>query len=76
MKLTAVQMQTVLKGRRIVKVEPRAFRTGKKTESRECSWTYDPYFTLDDGSRIHFVVEETEVGAYGINVVMHGTEGE
>lgn len=51
-----------LAGRRIVRVEPRAFLVGR---GRACS--YQPVFVLDDGAEIAFTVDETESGdTYGV----------
>jgi hypothetical protein len=65
-----------LKGRTIVRVEMNSFRTDWKEEATGSrggnSWTTDPVFHLDDGTRVSFAVAETEMGEYGIDVCVHG----
>lgn len=58
-----------LRGRKIVKVIWNEFGTGRGAEK-----TTDPTFILDDGSRLTFSVEETEVGEYGISVNLHASQ--
>jgi hypothetical protein len=54
-----------LVGRKIVDVDWGLFNTGvgrgKKTATQ-------PRLTLDNGARVYFVVEETEVGEYGVTI--------
>ena len=64
MRLTAKDLNRRLRGRRIIKAKARSFRTGRK----EDPWATDPHLILDDGSVIWFVVDETEVGCYGVSV--------
>lgn len=51
-----------LLGRRIVAVNFRPF----KARPGERSMAHDPIITLDNGRKLFFIVEETEVGEYGI----------
>jgi hypothetical protein len=51
-----------LVGRTIVDVDPGPFSNGKGGTA------HDPTLTLDDGRKVFFVVEETEVGKYGISL--------
>lgn len=60
-------------GRRIVAVDFRRFHC----EAKSCtcasgpgrsSWHSDPVLTLDNGRRLFFVTDETEVGEYGTNI--------
>jgi len=52
-----------LVGRTIVDAQPCAFRSGRHGE-----WAHDWHLTLDDGTVVRFVAEETEVGEYGIDL--------
>ncbi len=62
--MNAAEMKKQLVGRTIVAVTPRAFRTGRPGRNE---WSYEPIFMLDDGSRVRFVVDETESGdGYGV----------
>jgi adenosylcobinamide amidohydrolase len=63
--MTLSEKKKLLKGRRIVEIRWNAFRRGG---GREPGWTSDPVFILDDGTKVSFSVEETEVGEYGISV--------
>lgn len=56
-------------GRKIVDVEWNWFETGRGSKK-----STDPTIILDNGSRVHFVVIETEVGEYGIEMVVHKAE--
>jgi hypothetical protein len=49
-----------LHGKRIAKVEMRAFDNGRG------QLTYDPVLHFNDGSMLYFIVEETESQNYGI----------
>lgn len=62
--MTLVEKKKLLKGRRITEIRWNAFRRGGRGQD----WTTDPVFILDDGSKVGFSVEETEVGEYGISV--------
>jgi len=59
---------TRLVGRTIVRVEPNAFLTDNAGSNARNGWTCDPVLVLDDGSRVFFVVDETETGEYGLTV--------
>lgn len=65
--MTLNEKKKLLKGRRIVEVQWNAFRTGRG-DRRKRGWTTDPVFTLDDGTKVCFSVQETEFGEYGISV--------
>lgn len=54
-------------GRKIVAVDWRPFETGRTEREK----TTDPVLVLDNGTRLTFVVMETEVGEYGIEIVVH-----
>ena len=56
-------------GRKIVDVELNSFRDGGGY------WNYDPVFFLDDGTRIDFMATKTDVGKYGIELVITKAEG-
>lgn len=47
-------------GRRIVDVQMRPFNDGKGGVA------HDPVFVLDNGARVRFLTQETEVGEYGV----------
>lgn len=55
-------------GRKIVAVKLCRFQTmrdgAKPTD--EDYWATDPVITLDNGRRLAFIVQETEVGEYGV----------
>lgn len=65
--MTLNEKKKFLKGRRIVEVKWNSFKTGRSV-GRGQGWTTDPVFILDDGSKVGFSVQETEVGEYGISV--------
>jgi len=52
-------------GRKIVDFDPRPFDADPRIK-RNKRTAHDPIITLDDGSRLYFVTEETEVGDYGV----------
>lgn len=54
-----------LVGRRIIKFSPCPFSDGRGGTA------HDPVITLDDGSRLTFIVEETDTGEYGVFVSLH-----
>jgi hypothetical protein len=56
-----------LVGRTITAVDFRKFQRGPNR-----GWATDPVLTLDNGKQVHFVVQETEVGEYGIEVCVSG----
>jgi hypothetical protein len=49
-------------GRRIVGVRLNKFKDGKG------GWATNPVLTLDNGLKVSFVVQETDVGEYGIEI--------
>jgi hypothetical protein len=51
-----------LKGRKIVDVKLRRFRDGRG------GWATDPLLTLDDGRKVWFIAQETEVAEYGVEI--------
>lgn len=65
--MTSKEATARLKGRRIVKVEMNAFRDGRRGRN---SYAHDPIIYLDDGTQIGFVTEETEVGVYGVDLII------
>ena len=67
--MTDQQLIRALKGRRIVDVKLRKFRTGVKYQSRQ-EWTYNPLIILDNGAKLCFGVDETDVGSYGIAPIL------
>lgn len=54
-----------LVGKKIADVKWRTFDDGREGEAT------DPLITLSDGSSIEFVVQETDVGCYGVAVIYH-----
>jgi hypothetical protein len=65
--VTLNEKKKLLKGRKIVEIQWNAFRTGRGARRRQ-GWTTDPVFILDDGSKVCFSVDETEISEYGISV--------
>lgn len=55
-----------LVGRTIVAVDLRPFDAGSDESPR--GTTFAPVLTLDDGTRVRFVVDETEGSEYGVTV--------
>jgi len=53
-------------GRKIVIVRLNRFATGRSTGRGGKAWSFDPVFILDNGGQIRFVVDETEIGEYGV----------
>ena len=53
-------------GKRIVSMRLNRFNTGRSTGRGGKAWSFDPVIELEDGSKITFSVDETEVGSYGI----------
>lgn len=51
-----------VEGKRIVRLELHPFSDGRGKTA------YAPVITLEDGSRLHFHVQETEGGAYGVRI--------
>ncbi|MCI0393203.1 MAG: hypothetical protein MOB07_31125 [Acidobacteria bacterium] len=54
------QAKRLLKGRTIVNVEVRSFRDGRR------GWATHPVITFDDGSKLLFHAQETELDRYGV----------
>lgn len=54
-------------GRTIVGVEPHCFLTDNAGTNARNGWTSDPTLMLDDGTRVRFIVDETETGEYGLS---------
>lgn len=65
--VTAKEKAKRLKGRTIVKAEPRAFLDAASGRGR---WCHDWRLTLDDGTTVIFVTEETETGEYGTDLIL------
>jgi len=57
-------------GRTIVAVDFRVFSTGRGREK-----STNPVITLDNGRKLWFVVAETEVGIYGVEIADKRKEG-
>lgn len=55
-------------GRTIVGFEPRPFPAGSKAMSAPTA--HDPVIILDNGQRLLFRTEETEVGRYGTCILI------
>lgn len=53
-----------LMGRCIVAVDLGRFTDGKG------GWAFDPIITLDNGRKLSFNVQETEVGEYGVELLL------
>ena len=51
-----------LVGRKIIAVNFRRFSDGKR------GWAFRPLITLDNGRRIWFTAQETELGEYGVKI--------
>jgi hypothetical protein len=51
-------------GRTIVAVDFRQFSDGKG------GWAHNPVLVFDNGRKVYFVVEETEVGGYGVEMCL------
>ena len=62
-----VVMKEKVIGRKIVRVILNRFPTGVA----ENPYAYNPVFVLDDGTTIHFVAQETDVGEYGVFPAVH-----
>jgi hypothetical protein len=57
-----------LVGRRIIDVDFRPFNRNMPGRKNYLGKTYDPVLTLDNGRSLFFVVDETDVGEYGITI--------
>lgn len=55
-----------LQGQTIVAIHLRPFKTGRAPGDMTC----DPVFELDDGTLVGFLVVETEVAVYGVELVI------
>jgi len=60
------ELVRALKGRRIVDVRLNRFATHVPGHP----WATDPILTLDDGTRLCFITEETDVGRYGTRILV------
>jgi hypothetical protein len=56
--------KTDLIGRTIVDVDWRRFATRKK----DAPFTTNPILILDNGRKLYFNVQETEIGEYGVEI--------
>ena len=71
-------------GRRITGVELHRFDRNRNKQEEgypqpyggKDRWASDPVIELDNGQRLRFVVQETDVGEYGIELVLSGTPKE
>lgn len=61
--MTSRELTRLLKGRKIVSVSLRPFPSGRGRQLAT-----DPVIRLDDGTHLYFNTQETEVGAYGVEV--------
>ena len=52
-------------GKKIVGFNPGLFPDGQGAGAM----AHDPVIFLDDGSRLHFLAEETQVGEYGVQII-------
>jgi len=53
-------------GRKIIAVDLRRFHTGR----HDAPWSTDPILTLDNGRKLYFSTQETEVGEYGVELCL------
>lgn len=60
--ISSRRLNQLLRGRRITKIKVNPFSTGRG------STAHKPQIYLDDGSSLRFMVIETDVGEYGIEV--------
>jgi len=60
----------LLVGRRIVGYEPHPFESREHPELGS-QVAHFPVLTLDNGARLTFATEETEVGEYGTAIIYH-----
>jgi hypothetical protein len=59
-------------GRKIVAVEWNRHRADDDPKSsRYRDWVTDPVLVLDNGARIYFTTQETELGFYGVRINLH-----
>jgi hypothetical protein len=66
--MTAAEINRRLRGRRIVKVRVRRFNAN--INKKGVVWATDPIIELDDGTLISFLTQETEVGEYGVELIL------
>jgi hypothetical protein len=59
-----------LVGRTIVAFELRPFQATDEAVTKRVEWATDPRIRLDDGTVVQFVTQETEIGEYGVRVVV------
>ncbi len=57
-------------GRTIVAIETNHFLRGMHSESR-MGFAHQYTLILDNGARVSFEAEETEVGEYGVEIFVH-----
>lgn len=58
-----------LVGRRIVKAAPHLFDDGGHCGTgRDAHYAHNWTLSLDDGATVYFTVEETDTGAYGVDL--------
>lgn len=65
------ELKKTIVGRRIVKAEAHAFLDGRGRNSYAHQWK----LTLDDGTRLAFITQETEGADYGVLIVAHTADG-
>lgn len=71
MKLPGTVRARDLVGRTIVAVDFRPFRHERALGGEDLSpYTTDPVLILDNGREVRFVVCETEVGEYGVEIAI------
>lgn len=64
-------------GRTIVKADPRFHDDGGHCGTgRDAHYAHDWHLTLDDGSTVRFVTEETEGSEYGVNLIVSSTSAQ
>lgn len=56
-------------GRTIVACDMRPFQANDPTLKGTKETAHDPVITLDNGAKLYFQTEETEIGEYGTSVV-------
>lgn len=65
--ITTQKLASHLVGLTIVAANLRPFDGGRSSPA------FNPVLTLSDGSKITFLVQETEVGEYGVEILRHVT---
>jgi len=71
--LTTPKLAARLVGLTIVAVDLRPFNPNM-LDTGDLRPAFDPIITFSDGSRITFMVQETEVGEYGVEIMRHVAE--